>query len=190
MTARPAAFSNGASKLPTKAASCPPRWLASESSDGFQNPLPRRRANGPGGDSRLVKGETPRNHPAVCDGLFDHIDFLQSFPYVGASVRGHPNVRRLLHSPLYVYYRVDAGRAALRFFISGTSHAEPRSYSRGAPRHAGPSKWLPLNFADKARTRRMTRSANPRFSTAVSKGIPLVLCFAARRRRFISALPN
>ena len=56
-------------------------------------------------------------HPATteqfADALFNHLDSLQVFPYLGALVKGHPNVRRLLHSPLYVYYRVDANRGSV-----------------------------------------------------------------------------
>jgi hypothetical protein len=32
---------------------------------------------------------------------------------MGARVTGHPQVRRLLHSPLRVYYRVDDARSAI-----------------------------------------------------------------------------
>jgi len=52
----------------------------------------------------------PGNTEQFADTLFNHLDSLQVFPYVGAPVKGHPSVRRLLHSPLYVYYRVDAKR--------------------------------------------------------------------------------
>jgi plasmid stabilization system protein ParE len=45
--------------------------------------------------------------------LFNHIDSLQAFPYVGTTLRDHPNVRRLLHSPLYVYYCVDERRGGI-----------------------------------------------------------------------------
>ena len=38
--------------------------------------------------------------------LLNHADLLKSFPRLGTPVRGFPGVRRLLHSPLHVYYRV------------------------------------------------------------------------------------
>ena len=57
------------------------------------------------------------NHPETtqrfADDLFNHIEWLQGFPFVGAPVSGHPGLRRLLHSPLYVYYRVDEGRGGV-----------------------------------------------------------------------------
>jgi plasmid stabilization system protein ParE len=52
------------------------------------------------------------------DDLFNHLDFLQTFPYVGAPVKGHPVVRRLLHSPLFVYYRVDESRGGIEILRS------------------------------------------------------------------------
>jgi len=45
--------------------------------------------------------------------LFDHIDLLQALPYIGTPIKGHPQLRRLLHSPLYVYNRVDEIRGAI-----------------------------------------------------------------------------
>lgn len=38
--------------------------------------------------------------------LLNHIDLLKSFPQLGTPVKSFPGVRRLLHSPLHVYYRV------------------------------------------------------------------------------------
>ncbi len=43
--------------------------------------------------------------------LLNHVDLLKNFPRLGAPVSGFPNVRRLVHSPLHVYYRIDT-RAA------------------------------------------------------------------------------
>lgn len=51
------------------------------------------------------------NHPATTagfiQGLVKHVELLRSFPRMGASVRGYPGVRRIVHTPLDVYYRVD-----------------------------------------------------------------------------------
>jgi len=52
----------------------------------------------------------PETTGQFANDLFDHIEFLQTFPCIGAPVRGHPRLRRLLHSPLYVSYRVDGNR--------------------------------------------------------------------------------
>jgi plasmid stabilization system protein ParE len=57
------------------------------------------------------------NHPETteqfADELFGHVELLQALPYIGTCVKGHPHVRRLLHSPLYVYYRIDENRKAI-----------------------------------------------------------------------------
>ena len=42
--------------------------------------------------------------------LLNHVDLLRSFPSMGTPVHGYAGVRRLLHSPLHVYYRVDPDR--------------------------------------------------------------------------------
>ncbi|HEX4770029.1 MAG TPA: type II toxin-antitoxin system RelE/ParE family toxin [Bryobacteraceae bacterium] len=39
--------------------------------------------------------------------LFDHLEQLTTFPYVGIRVTKSPNVRRLSHPPLHIYYRVN-----------------------------------------------------------------------------------
>jgi len=38
--------------------------------------------------------------------LLNHIDLLKSFPRLGTPVKGFPGIRRLLHSPFHVYYRL------------------------------------------------------------------------------------
>jgi plasmid stabilization system protein ParE len=56
-------------------------------------------------------------HPATTEqfanDLFDHLELLGALPYIGAPVKGHPQFRRLLHSPLYIYYRLDENRGAI-----------------------------------------------------------------------------
>ncbi|MGA8026180.1 MAG: type II toxin-antitoxin system RelE/ParE family toxin [Bryobacteraceae bacterium] len=57
------------------------------------------------------------NYPASSEkfgtALLNHLDLLKAFPLIGRPVRGFPSVRRLLHSPLYVYYRLDEPRGAI-----------------------------------------------------------------------------
>jgi plasmid stabilization system protein ParE len=55
----------------------------------------------------------PETTEQFANSLFNRLDSLQAFPYIGAAVKGHPKLRRLLHSPLYVYYRVDADRGGI-----------------------------------------------------------------------------
>ncbi|HMD71522.1 MAG TPA: type II toxin-antitoxin system RelE/ParE family toxin [Bryobacteraceae bacterium] len=38
--------------------------------------------------------------------LLDHVDLLSRFPRMGNATRKRPGVRKLVHSPILVYYRV------------------------------------------------------------------------------------
>jgi plasmid stabilization system protein ParE len=42
--------------------------------------------------------------------LLDHVDLLSRFPRMGGVTRKRPQVRKLLHSPLLVYYRVHENK--------------------------------------------------------------------------------
>ena len=50
------------------------------------------------------------NHPATTEqfvsALLNHVDLLRSFPHLREPVKGFPGVRRILHTPLHVYYRI------------------------------------------------------------------------------------
>ena len=52
----------------------------------------------------------PETTERFAEGLLDHVDLLATFPYLGTRVKGHRGVRRLVHSPLFIYYRVDETR--------------------------------------------------------------------------------
>jgi len=49
-----------------------------------------------------------KNHPAerFANSLLNHVDLLKEFAYLGKPVRGYAGVRRLLHPPLHIYYKV------------------------------------------------------------------------------------
>jgi hypothetical protein len=85
-----------------KAAWFPPLKLASESCNGFQNLLSRKRVSRSGG----------KTTEQFASDLFEHI-VLQVLPYVGTPIKEHRQIRRLLHSPLYVYYPLDEKRDAI-----------------------------------------------------------------------------
>ncbi len=55
----------------------------------------------------------PQTTEQFANDLFEHIELLQALPYIGAPIKEHPQLRRLLHSPLYVYYRLDENRGAI-----------------------------------------------------------------------------
>lgn len=39
--------------------------------------------------------------------VLGHVELLTRFPRIGVKVRKRPHVRKLVHSPILVYYRVD-----------------------------------------------------------------------------------
>jgi toxin ParE1/3/4 len=47
---------------------------------------------------------------AFGEALIDHIELLAQFPQIGDLIGQRSKVRRLLHSPVIVYYRADARR--------------------------------------------------------------------------------
>ncbi len=38
--------------------------------------------------------------------LVKHVELLQSFPRIGTPISRRPNVRKILHSPVRIYYRL------------------------------------------------------------------------------------
>ena len=41
-----------------------------------------------------------------CMALLKHVELLQNFPRIGMPVTRRPNVRKILHSPVRIYYRL------------------------------------------------------------------------------------
>lgn len=39
--------------------------------------------------------------------LLDHVELLTRFPRMGSIIRKRPRVRKLVHSPFLIYYRLD-----------------------------------------------------------------------------------
>lgn len=53
----------------------------------------------------MVLDNVPDWTKRFLDALVSHIELLKGFPQMGNSVRGFPGIRRMVHSPLHVYYR-------------------------------------------------------------------------------------
>ena len=69
----------------------------------------------------------PETTEQFANDLFDHIESLRAFPYIGGPIKGHHHLRRLLHSPLYVYYRLDEKRGAIEILhFWHSSRKDPR----------------------------------------------------------------
>jgi plasmid stabilization system protein ParE len=52
--------------------------------------------------------EHPDSSERLLTGLLNHIEMLAQFPFMGSAVKSQsPGTRRLLHTPFYMYYRVN-----------------------------------------------------------------------------------
>jgi plasmid stabilization system protein ParE len=64
--------------------------------------------------------------------LLDHVDLLARFPRMGSVIRKRLRVRRLLHSPILIYYRVDDDRRVIEILhLSHGARKPPKSELRG-----------------------------------------------------------
>ena len=77
---------------------------------GFPSSLHKTLARGFGGHRCLFGGDFPRSSERFCISLLNHVDLLKSFPYIGSPVVGRPGIRQLIHTPIMIYYRVNAER--------------------------------------------------------------------------------
>ena len=69
------------------------------------------------------------NHPETSEKfggvILDHIRLLAFFPYLGIPVRRRKGVRKLLHSPVRIYYRIDEKQRTIEILrISHTARRE------------------------------------------------------------------
>jgi plasmid stabilization system protein ParE len=66
------------------------------------------------GDLSEIVGHIARDDDEVAsrfgDALLDHVDLLGRFPHMGNTTRKRPRVRKLVHSPILVYYRVHEAK--------------------------------------------------------------------------------
>ncbi len=81
-------------------------------------------------DLEAVMSWSWEKHPGTSErfahSLLNHIDLLKDFPYLGAPLKGYPGVRRLLHSPLHVYYRVHEEKRVIEILhFWHTAREEP-----------------------------------------------------------------
>ena len=69
--------------------------------------------------------------------LLDHVDLLGRFPRLGAVIGKRSGVRKLLHSPLLVYYRIDEDKRLIEVLhVRHGARKQPGSAELGARRGA------------------------------------------------------
>jgi plasmid stabilization system protein ParE len=63
--------------------------------------------------------------------LLDHVDLLTHFPYMGHIIRKRPRVRKLVHTPILVYYQVQEPKKLIEVLhFRHASRKPPRSELR------------------------------------------------------------
>jgi plasmid stabilization system protein ParE len=60
-----------------------------------------------------VRADNPSAAERFGASLLNYIELLESFPRIGVPVPRRPGVRKILHSPMRVYYRLHAARLRL-----------------------------------------------------------------------------
>jgi plasmid stabilization system protein ParE len=60
-----------------------------------------------------IRADNPDAAERFGTSLLRHIELLQSFPRIGVPVLGRPGVRKILHSPVRVYYRLHEDRGLI-----------------------------------------------------------------------------
>jgi toxin ParE1/3/4 len=53
-----------------------------------------------------IRDDNPDAADRFGTALLNHVEVLQSFPRIGVPVPGRPGIRKLLHTPIRVYYRI------------------------------------------------------------------------------------
>ena len=74
-----------------------------------------------------IRQDHPEAAERFANDLLDHTELLADFPHIGETVNRRQGVRKLLHTPIRIYYRVDERRKLveiLHFWHS--ARREPR----------------------------------------------------------------
>ena len=87
--------------------------LASVSANGFQNRLHRKRASRFEGHPRLHPCRQSGGGIPIRHDLLNHVDLLAAFPHIGSPVKRRAGIRKIVHTPVRVYYQIHEGRRCI-----------------------------------------------------------------------------
>jgi toxin ParE1/3/4 len=59
---------------------------------------------------RYIAADDPETASRFGEALLDHVDLLKQFPRMGNIVRRRSQIRKLVHSPVIVYYQFQQDR--------------------------------------------------------------------------------
>lgn len=69
----------------------------------------------------------PETSEKFGEAILDHILLLSDYPYLGVQIARRKGVRKLLHSPVRIYYRVNERTKSIEILrLSHAAHLEPR----------------------------------------------------------------
>ena len=54
-----------------------------------------------------IRADDPEAAARFGNALLNHIELLSTFPHIGAPVKRRGRVRKVLHTPVRIYYRID-----------------------------------------------------------------------------------
>ncbi len=54
-----------------------------------------------------IRADNPEAAARFGDALLNHIELLAAFPHIGAPVKRRERVRKILHTPVRIYYRIE-----------------------------------------------------------------------------------
>ena len=60
-----------------------------------------------------IRADSPAAAARFGNALLNHVDLLAPFPHIGSPVNQRPGVRKLLHTPVRVYYRIHEERSVV-----------------------------------------------------------------------------
>ena len=72
-----------------------------------------------------IRSDNPEAAERFGNALLDHTEVLAVFPHIGTPVEGRRGVRKLLHTPVRIYYRVHEERRVveiLHFWHAARRH--------------------------------------------------------------------
>jgi plasmid stabilization system protein ParE len=62
------------------------------------------------------------------ESLLDHLEFLEKFPRMGSAIRKRARVRKLVHSPIVVYYQIHEVRRLVEILHLRHAAREPAKF--------------------------------------------------------------
>ncbi|PYP89769.1 MAG: hypothetical protein DMG65_13120 [Candidatus Angelobacter sp. Gp1-AA117] len=61
-----------------------------------------------------IAEDSPDTASRFGSALIEHVELLSRFPRMGGVVRKRTHVRKLVHTPILIYYRIDENKQALQ----------------------------------------------------------------------------